>query len=181
MGKRLWGVLILLVCLGALVIHADCVFGPNRYYGVMSHRGNRIFIRHDRWYYVGKLPDGWQDLTTGVRSASWYSADYFSTISTEVLCERSTGDRPLASVAAEVASAIEDRTVTEEGEFMLDGRGALRQRVSGSVDGVPLIMDVVVVKKNNCAFDFVAIAPPDEMPNISSAFEVFFNGFHYDE
>ncbi len=180
MGRRLYGALALVVCLGALIVHADCVFGPNRFYGVMSHRGNRIFIRHDRWYYVGKLPEGWEDLTTGVRSASWYNPDYLSTISTEVLCERSAGDRPLQSVASEVVVAMEDRTVSNEREFMLDGRGALRQTVSGSVDGVPLIMDVVVVKKGNCAFDFVAVAPPEEMTNVSPHFEVFFNGFHYE-
>ena len=148
MGRRLWVVLALLVCLGAILLHAHCVLGPNRYYGVMSHRANRVFIRHDRWYYVGKLPEGWTDLKTGVRSASWYNPEFLSTISTDVLCENSMGDKPLSSIAGDIAAAIEDRTVTDSQEFMLDGRGALRETVMGTVDGVPLIMETVVVKKN---------------------------------
>lgn len=179
MAKRL-GVVFILFILGAQFTSNGCIFGPNRYYGVMSHRGNRVFIRHDRWYTVGKLPEDWKNLKVRVRAAAWYNPDYRSTISTDVLCENSVGDRPLSVVAGDVAAALENRTVTDTKEFTLDERGALREYVKGSVDGVPMEMDIVVLKKNNCAFDMVAISPPEEMANVSPIFEDFINGFHYE-
>lgn len=180
MGRRLIAIALLVAGLAGLLVFANCVFGPNRYYGVMSYRGNRVFIRHDRWYYVGKLPEGWKGLKTRVRSASWYNEDLRSTISTSVLCQASVGDGPLKSVAAEVAGAVERREVSDEREFMLDGRGALRETVKGMVDGVPVEMDVVVVKKNYCAFDFIAVGPPEMIPDVRPVFEDFFNGFHFE-
>ncbi len=180
MYVRFLGALISIVMLTAAFTQANCIFGPNRYYGVMSHRANRVFITHDRWYYVGKLPEGWQDLKTGARTASWYNPEFLSTISTDVLCEMSTGDRPLESVAGDIVAAIDDRTVTDSQEFSLDGRGALRETVSGSVDGVPLMMEAVVLKKNNCSFNMAVIAPPEEMPNVRPIFDEFVHGFHYE-
>jgi hypothetical protein len=179
MIKKL-GVVLILFILGALFQSASCIFGPNRYYGVMSHRGNRVFIRHNRWYRVGKLPEGWDSLKVKVRAAAWYNPDYRSTISTEVLCEASAGDRPISVVAGEVASALDKRTTIGTEKFTLDERGALRQHVTGVIDGVPMEMDIVVLKKNNCAFDMVAISPPDQMSGVKPIFEDFFNGFHYE-
>lgn len=180
MHVRFLGALLSIAVLTTAFAHANCIFGPNRYYGVLSHRANRIFITHDRWYYVGKLPDGWQDLKTGAKTASWYNPEYLSTITTDVLCEASAGDSPLESVAGDIVAAIEDRTVTDSREFTLDGRGALRETVSGSVDGVPLMMETVVVKKDNCSFNMAVIAPPGEMPNVRPFFDDFVNGFHYE-
>jgi hypothetical protein len=177
---RKLGVVLILFILGTLFQSASCIFGPNRYYGVMSHRGNRVFIRHDRWYRVGKLPEDWENLKVKVRAAAWYNPAYRSTISTDVLCEVSAGDRSLGVVAGEVSAAMDNRIVTDTKKFTLDERGALREHVTGSVDGVPLEMDIVVLKKNNCAFNMVAITPPDQMLGVKPIFEEFFAGFHYE-
>lgn len=178
MGKRLAAVLVLF-SLGAVLLFANCVLGPNRYYAVMSSRGNRVFIRHNLWYTVGELPEPWETLKTNVRAVAWYNPELLSTISTDVLCEATAGDRPLSVVAGDVAAAIEDRTVSNVQKFTLDGRGALREKVVGSVDGVPLEMDLVVLKKNNCAFNMMAVASPQDMPSVRPYFEDFFNGFHF--
>lgn len=180
MGKRYSSIIVLFVILAGIVLSSGCVFGPNRYYAVMSHRGNRVFITHDHWYYVGKLPDDWENLKTRARAASWYNALYRSTISTDVFCETTAADRSLSSVASEIASSVEDRKVTKSSEFMLDGRGALREKVVGFVDGVPLAMDVVVTKKNNCAFNMAAVMPPEEVSNVAPVFEEFILGFHFE-
>lgn len=176
-----WGGIILaaaLMC--AAYFQTSCVFGPNRYYGVMSHRGSRVFIRHDRWYYIGMLPDGWRDLKTGARAASWYNPERRAAISTDVLCENSMGDKPLESIAGDIAASIDDRRVTGTRDFMLDGRGALRESVVGTVDGVPMNMEIVVLKKNNCSFNMAAIVPPEELSAVMPDFETFVGGFHYD-
>jgi len=180
MRIRVLTFLLLAVCCFSFIGGDACVLGPNRYYAVMGVRDNYVFIRHDRWYEVGKLPEGWKTMHTRVKSASWYSPEYLSSISTEVLCESSVGDRPVDVVAGSVAAAMADRVVSDHQTFMLDERGAVRQTVTGSVDGVPLVMDVVAVNKNNCAFDFIAVMPPDQVANVQPIFEEFFNGFHYE-
>src|SRR5262245_1383058 len=45
--------------------------------------------------------------------------------------------------------------------FTLDGRAALRTRLTGTLDGVPVAMELVVLKKDGCTYDFGLIASPD--------------------
>ncbi len=42
----------------------------------------------------------------------------------------------------------------------LDGREALRSRYLARLDGVPVELELVVLKKDNCVFDFTYVAPP---------------------
>ena len=62
----------------------------------------------------------------------------------------------------------------------LSGRGALRQTVEGSLDGVPVVLDLVVVRKDGCVFDFYSVSPPGADPRVATDFEAFFGEFSYE-
>ncbi len=167
-----------LVCL--LALQAGCLFKPQKSKGVISYRHQKVYLAKYQYYQVGELPEGWERISTRARAISFYSADARSSISTDAICSRSVQDRPLASLASDIATALEGRRISGEREFMLDGRGALRQRVVGKVDGVPTAVDMVVTRKGGCVFDFYVVSPAEADAAVTGAFETFFQAFHYE-
>lgn len=168
------------VFLCALVIlGAGCMFKQSQYTGVMSYRNGRVYLQNKNYYRVGVLPEGWRQKDFKARAISFYNEAYKSSINTDAFCAKSFADRPLDTLAGELAAVLSDRTTLTTEEFMLDGRGALRLLVTGTMDGVAVNMDIVVVKKDGCNFDLVAVMPPDAPDAVTSDFETFFNGFHY--
>ena len=172
--------LIVLAALAAAVCAAGCVFGPTSYKGVIGYRDGRVFLKHDSVYDVGRLPKGWKRMDSRARTISFYNPAYLSSISTDASCGGGVSDRRLDSLGGEVVSALEKRRLLSEEPFELDGRGALRQRVEGYQDGVMLIVDLVVVRKSGCVFDFYSVSQPEAAPQVAQDFEAFFSGFHYE-
>lgn len=145
----------------------------------MSYRNNNVYLQYGGYYKVGHLPDGWARIDVSRRAVSFYNEDYQASISTDAFCGRAFSDRPLDALAGELSSALADRETKWTEDMMLDGRGALRVFVEGTMDGVPLNMDIVVVKKDECSFDFVAVMPPNAPQDVTFDFEGFFKAFHY--
>lgn len=172
-------IFIALACLAAYLCAAGCVFGTGSHKGVIGYREGRVFLRHDSTYSVGSLPKGWERMQTRARAISFYSQEYRSSISTDAFCGRGVSNRKLDALGGEIASALENRTLIEEKPFMLGERGALRQRISGFQDGVEVELDLVVVRKDGCVFDFYSVAPPGASPQVAADFEAFFGAFQY--
>lgn len=156
-----------------------CAFKSSRYIGVMSYRHQTVYLQNKKHYRVGPLPEGWRQIEARARAITFYNDAYRSSITTDAFCQKSFADSPLDTLAGELTSVLSDRTNISAKEMMLDGRGALRVLETGKMDGVPILMDVVVSKKDACNFDFVAVMPPDVSDDVERDFETFFNGFHY--
>ncbi|RKH03146.1 hypothetical protein D7V97_26910 [Corallococcus sp. CA053C] len=62
--------------------------------------------------------------------------------------------------------------------FTLDGREALRSRYVAKLDGVPVSLELVVVKKDNCVFDFSYVAPVGTAEARMADFDSLVSGFH---
>lgn len=172
--------LLALSIVTALLLAAGCILGPSKFRGVMSYRHGRVYIKHDRFYRVGLLPEGWERMKVRSRTISFYNPAFKSSISTDAYCGGGVSDKRLEVLGGEIVSALQDRYVVSETNFDLDGRGALRQVAHGTLDGVPVVVDLVVVRKNECVFDLYAVTPPDVDPEARQAFEEFFGGFHYE-
>jgi hypothetical protein len=59
----------------------------------------------------------------------------------------------------------------------LDGRAALRTHLQGELDGVPIELDLVVLKKNGCTYDLQLIAAAAEFSARQPDFSAFVQGF----
>lgn len=177
-----WGSVIIAAVVAAVLFAGGCIFRPQPFKGVISYRHEKVYIglNPDRYYRVGELPAGWEPIKTRARAIVFYNDEHSSTIATDAWCGNTIGDRPLESLGGELLGALADRDVQEEVPFMLDGRGALRQRAIGELDGVPIVLDIVVIKKNGCVFDLYAIMPPDEVEAVERDFELFYLGFRYE-
>lgn len=146
--------------------------------GVIGYRHGRVFVTREHTYRVGRLPAGWERMRAPARTISFYNRTSRSSISTDAMCGRDVSDRKLDVLAGGMLSALENRVIRDESRFDLDGRGALRQRMRGSLDGVPVDVDFVVVRKNGCVFDFYAVSPVGTDAQVEEDFEIFFRAFH---
>lgn len=63
--------------------------------------------------------------------------------------------------------------------FKLVGRSALRSTIDAALDGVPITLEVVVLKKDGCLFDLTLISPPSQFEGGISAFERVVEGFRF--
>lgn len=157
-----------------------CLLGPPKPHGIIGYRPDgRVFLSRDRFYHVGILQGGWRRISTKARTITFYNPEFESSISTDAFCGRDVANRRLDSLGGEIMSAMEDRKLKSETSFDLDGRGAQRQLEEGKMDGVPVVVDLVIVRKNGCLFDLYAVMPPNADPQVAQDFEVFFGGFHY--
>lgn len=172
------------VCL-ALTLSTGCIFKQQPFKGVVGYDRGKVYLTPNRYYgpgifyRVGRLPEGWVPIRTGARTITFYNDVYRSSISTDAWCGRSIGDRSLVSLTGDIVTALEHRSFSEEKNFMLDGRGALRQMVMGKVDGVPTTVDFVVVRKGGCVFDFYLVASGEPPVEATEDFEAFFGGFRF--
>jgi len=163
-----------------------CAFKKQPFKGVVGYDDGKVYLTPDRYYErgrtysVGQLPDGWERLTTRARTISFYNQAYMSSISTDAWCGRSVKDRTLDSLTGDVVTALEDRTFSEERDFMLDGRGAIRQHFIGTYQGVATAVDLVTVRKGSCVFDFYLVSQGGAPIEATEDFEAFFGGFQYE-
>jgi hypothetical protein len=58
-----------------------------------------------------------------------------------------------------------------------DAREALHTRVGAKWDGVPMELDIFVLKKDGCVYDFVYMSPPASFDAGVTEFEPFVRGF----
>jgi hypothetical protein len=171
----------------AAVVSFGCVLKRQPFKGVVSYDNGRVYLEPDRYYKkgiyysVGLLPQGWERMSTRARTVSFYNESYRSSISTDAYCGKSVRDRTLLSLTGDIVTALEDRKFGDEKEFMLDGRGALRQQIEGKVDGVPTIVDLVTIRKDGCVFDFYLVSPKSAPVDATLNFENFFGAFHYEQ
>lgn len=157
-----------------------CIFGPSRFHGVMSYRHGKVYLYRDRYYRVGKLPQGWGRLKTGVRTISFYHAGFQSTISTDAYCgDAYDGAPPEVSLARMIGGVVAHPKTIRERHLELAGRHAIHKHLRGTIDGVPMNLEMVTVAKDVCLFDFVAISPEAADPQVSHDFEAFYSVFQY--
>lgn len=146
---------------------------------IIGYRNQQVFVKKDVAYRIGELPSSWRKFNVPAKAVAFHNDDLNATISTDAFCEGSFEDLPLATLTGQLFAGTAGHSIIKEGEFVLDGRGALRTISTGSIDGVGLKFDSVVVKKNNCTIDFVYIAPPENYEGGVKDFEKFYNGFGF--
>ncbi|OGQ49139.1 MAG: hypothetical protein A3I09_01930 [Deltaproteobacteria bacterium RIFCSPLOWO2_02_FULL_47_10] len=166
-----WGIAI-------LIVTSSCFHGRSSS-GVVGYRGQTVFLKKDLSYKVGVLPKEWRVLKTPVKAAAFHNDGSHATISTDAFCGASFEDLPLKTLTGHLFAGTSKHNVIKEDEFSLDGRGALRTISTGTVDGIALKFDSVVVKKNNCTFDFIYISPPENYDGGVADFENFYIGFSF--
>lgn len=169
----LWFSLIVLSLTG-------CIFAPSRGPRILSYRHDTVFLTDHRTFTVGALPAPWKRYRTRASGLTFRHGVTGAMLTLHTGCGGSFEDTTLKNLMGGLFGGIPlDREIGDQ-TFQLDGREAYRSATLRRIDGVPVYCEAVVVKKNNCSFDFILTAPEGAAASVRGAFNGFVQGFHFE-
>lgn len=130
-------------------------------------------------FQIGKLGKEWERQKFSYRAILFQHKKTLSTISINSFCGNAFDDGPLELLSRQLFYGVTDQKVKLKKKINIDGREALRQSIKGEMDGAAVVLDTVVLKMNECVFDFVSVSHPKSYKKIVSDFESLFEGFRY--
>jgi hypothetical protein len=119
-------------------------------HGVYTHGAVR--------YRIGTLPPGWRAVGLYQNDLAFQSLDSPHSVAINSTCE-DHDDPPLDVLTRHLLMGFTDRETVSQSVESLDGRDALRTRVTARLDGVPVELVLVVLKKDGCVYDFTYLSP----------------------
>jgi hypothetical protein len=127
-------------------------------------------------YRVGALGFAWRRVRVEGGQLAFHH-DKGGTISAIATCAGPDHDAPLDVLTNHLLIGIDQRVEVGRAPATLDGRAALRTRVDGTLDGVPVTLDLVVVKRDGCVYDLQLVTGPTAYDSRRPDFDQFVNGF----
>jgi hypothetical protein len=141
-----------------------------------SHDSAGLFVSPKLDFRHGELPNQWRRVAVDGTVLAYDENALGATISVSYDC-KDVADVSLRSLVQQELSGIEKMQVIERGDTPLDGREGADWIVRGELDGVPVQMNLVVLRAGNCVYDLLLVSGSDEFPAERAAFTVFVNGF----
>lgn len=140
--------------------------------GRLTHQ---VYTRGSVTYRVGALPAAWTPFhRRGAEVAFRKSSG--GTITARAYCP-SSEDVPLDVLTNHLLFGFESQVVLGRMELTLDGRQALRTQLRAALDGVPIEMDLIVLKKDGCTYDLQLLGAAGQLVRYRPDFEAFVRGF----
>lgn len=135
-----------------------------------------VFEKEGVRYRVGALPSGWRQVELEENDLALFAEGSPHAIAVNSTCE-GHGDPSLQVLTSHLLFGFTDRHVLVQRAEPLDGREGLRSRVRAKLDGVPVELLLVVLKKDGCVYDFTYTSPPERFDEKRSAFEALLENF----
>ena len=124
----------------------------------------------------GELPGGWEATKVAGLAVAFYHEGYGATAGVAPVCDGLT-DASLESLAQQELIGLEQREKIEESRVTVDGREAIDWVVKGSMDGVEVVLNLVVFRREGCVYDLNLVSRPDTFEKARSEFRGFVGGF----
>ena len=86
-------------------------------------------------------------------------------------------DPPLDVLTRHLLMGFTARNTLSQGLEQLDGREAMRTHVTAKLDGVPVELLLVVMKKDRCVYDFTYLSPVGRLSEREPDFELILKHF----
>jgi len=162
-----------------LIITAGCFGGGIDKRGSVRDYRDGIVLTKGGSFRVGILPSPWKRRPFKYKAVLFSHPTKGSSISIDSFCKRSFDDAPLNILSNQLYYGMTKQKWKSRHKIQLDEREALRTVRGGLMDGVPIVLDTVVLKTNQCVFDFAYTSTPGDYRSGVSDFEKFYGGFHY--
>lgn len=157
----------------------SCFGGVKKTGKVVGYKDGMVLTKKGQ-YQVGPLPATWSQVKLGKAMVAFHNNALGSTISTDSFCEQAYNDSSLKSLTQQLLPGMQDIQILSEEPFMLSDRGALQTILSANLDGLPVKLSLVVVKKDWCLFDFFLVSNEENFMAAHQDFESFYQGFSYE-
>jgi hypothetical protein len=127
-------------------------------------------------YAVTPPASGWRSVPVDESDLAWVSTTSEHSLAVDSTCDPGQ-DAPLEILTNHLLMGFTDRERVSEALEQIDGREALRSRYRAKLDGVPLELELVVLKKDGCVYDFFYQSPPGLSDDKHADFERLVHGF----
>ncbi|NOY25032.1 MAG: hypothetical protein GXP62_04080 [Oligoflexia bacterium] len=147
--------------------------------GVLSSGclGGHKATRQEGHYDVGSPGEAWIIVRPGGADHAWVHDGISASIYTDSNCATRFDDRPLDRLADSVVFGIATSKPLRDETRTIDGRDALIRVVDGNLDGVVVRIAATVLKKDDCVYDLLYIAPPATFDTGWDSYEAVLAGF----
>lgn len=128
-----------------------------------------VYTRGPLSYRVAEPQGAWRPVVFEDNDLAWLST------AGHVLAINATcsghEDPQLEVLTNHLVFGFTERQWLKRERFQLDGREALRSQVKARLDGVPVSLELVVLKKNGCVHDFTYVSPEGREAEHKASFE----------
>ncbi|HYO51380.1 hypothetical protein [Archangium sp.] len=138
---------------------------------------DQVFSKPGVRYRVGELPSVWERVRLSHNDLAWYTEETGHALSVNSTC-RKHEDAPLDVLTRHLLMGFTERLEVEQQKVVVDEREALRSRYRAKLDGVPVELLFLVLKKDACIYDFTYVAPLGRFEERLPGFESLVRGFH---
>jgi hypothetical protein len=126
-------------------------------------------------YRVGALPPAWRRVGAEGNDLAFHRPG-MGTISVNATCS-DYEDVPATALVNHLLFDTTERRFLREETVTLDGRGARHVLAQVELDGVPVEIEVFVLKKDGCVFDLGHVRGRDSVPAARQSFLGFVSAF----
>ncbi len=127
-------------------------------------------------YRVGEVSGDWRRVRLSENDLAFYADDTGHVMAVNATCEAHE-DAPLEVLTRHLLMGFTERQRLSEERFVLDEREALASRWRAKLDGVPVELQLVVLKKGGCVYDFSYVAPLGRFEARAEDFASLVHGF----
>jgi hypothetical protein len=128
-------------------------------------------------YQVGRLGPEWRVTHIEGAAIGFFNPRLGGVIQANATCRDDASPATLEALTRHLLIGYTDRRVLAEERVPLAAREALHTVVAVRLDGVPMVLDLYVLKRNGCIFDLSYAAPPDQRCAGQGDFAHFVAGF----
>lgn len=167
-----------IILLFPLLFLPHCINLPRSFHAA-SYRNQTIHLDRNHFYKVGPLSNDWRLAADKNPGIGFKNRVNKASIIAEAVCGRAFEDLSLELLTSNLLAGLENIKKVKTERWQLSGREGLYTSSLAFLDGVAVWLGTVVIKKDNCEFDFWAISKPELDRQVSSDFAVFVKGFDY--
>jgi hypothetical protein len=135
-----------------------------------------VFTKGSVRYRIGPLPSDWKQESLKENDLAFMLDRTGHSIAINSTCE-GYEDAPLLVLTQHLLAGFTERRLIKQESAMMDGRESLRSHYTARLDGVPIELWLVVLKKNGCIYDFTYLSPPGKTEEELGSFERLLEGF----
>ena len=142
--------------IGLWLLLVGCGSTPHGHYDPEARR----VCAGDVCYRIGELP-GWQLVHQKGGQVAFFAEAFGAVAQANVTCRDDAEAAPLLALTRHLLIGYTEVQVKKRELVRLDAREALHSVVAAKLDGVPMVLDLYVIKRNGCIFDLSLATPPD--------------------
>jgi hypothetical protein len=160
------------VALVVLVSAAACGGGKARgsFDGSVYREGTIAF-------QIAPAPAAWRRIEVTDAALAFRDEAHDASVLVNARCKKPDDGTPLAALTNHLVMGSTEREILSERVEPFDRREALHTKMHAKWDGVPMALDIFVLKKDGCVYDFVYMAPPPSFDAGALEFESFVKSF----